>query len=323
MTVKPPRQLVESPLITAIRNRKNFKEETRRVYLRAVDDFVRFAGTDPGQWTYATVEDWRDKLGDRGLELEPGQRRGGRPLGVHSTTVYLKALRFAAKRWAQRESRPDRVVLDFTAGVDVPAADATSGTKKRYAIPLTAAIAMLATCRGSGLVDLRDRALLTFGFRTGMRRRGLAGITLADFGQSQLGENIVWITLKGGRRHDVPLDDACLRAAGQWQAVLTHHGRRTGAFFWSLTDDEQHLQAALTPEDIYKIVIARAALAGVTSHVTPHVMRHSAISYMIAAGVPVYRIKRVTGQRTDDIIGLYTTELDVTPASSVLPTDLG
>lgn len=321
-SVRTPRRLVESPLIETIRTRKNLKDETRRVYLRAVDDFLRFAGTDPDKnWNYAAVEDWRDKLRERGLEPESKQRRAGRPLGTHSVTVYLKGLRFAAKRYAARATRPDRIVLDFTQGVDVPESDGSIGTKKRYAIPEASAIAMLATCRGDSLGDVRDRAILTLGFRTGMRRRGMAGIRLEDFATSPLGEFVIYITLKGGRRHDVPLDSVCIGATGRWCALLRERRVVSGPFFWTVTGDR--LRAPMTPADIYRTVKARARLAGVSEPVTPHVMRHSAISYMVARGVPVYRIKRITGQKSDDIISLYTTDLNTEPASSILPDDLG
>lgn len=307
---------IPASLLDPIERHVNFSAETKRAYTRAVVDFLAFAGADPRGWTFAAAEDWRDKLLARGLD---GGRSAGHRLSRVSVALYVKALKFASGRYARRASRSGHPVEDFAQDVDVPRLD---GHKARYAIAEAAAAAMLATCRGMQPVDLRDRAILTLGFRTGMRRSGMAGIQLTDFERNRRGEEVVWITLKGGRRHDVPLDAKCLAAVSDWRHVLASSDVASGPLFHTFERDGQTLAGPLTGEGIYEAVQKRARLAGV-GKVSPHVMRHSFISYMVALGVPTYRIKRITGQKTDSIIDHYTTDLDGEPASSVLSDEIG
>lgn len=322
-------ELRKHPLLGSIIRHPNFSPQTQRSYLCAVRDFLVYAGDDPQNWTYAIAEDWRDKLLERGLERDPIADKGKHKchkLQRQSVQVYLKGLKFASRKYAERHSTRDNPIDDFAARVEVPnlKEDVSEGEtertkRKRRAIQESAAAAMLATCDESP-VGVRDRAILVLGFRTGMRRAGMAGIKLGDFGIDRVtGEPIVWITLKGGRRHDVPLDARCVAALDAWRAVLN---KTSGPLWYAFTRDGRVTTDPLTAEGIYEAVQKHAKLAGVPK-VSPHVMRHSFISYMVAHDVPVYRIKRITGQKTDSIIDHYTTDLDGTPASSVLPDDIG
>ena len=82
---------------------------------------------------------------------------------------------------------------------------------------------------------------------------------------------------------------------------------------------------AVTDKQFYGIVKRRAKQAGIKRHVHPHILRHSFISWCVAAGVPTYRIKAMTGQKSDAIIDLYTTDLDAetNPVSDIVARSLG
>jgi len=316
------------PLLTTLEaNKDDFSPETSRLYERAIRDFIAFAGGARKDWTTAAVQDWRKKLSASGLELNlissDRRRRAPAPLSPQSVLLYTKAIRWVSRAYALRVKRAGESIAkyDFADGLKLKKEESK---KNRYAIPESSAAAILNTCRSNNPRDVRDFAILVLGFRTGMRRSGMAGILLTDFKTSyRTKEAVVEIQLKGKRRWEVPLDAACIKAVNAWQDVLIkRYGVNTGPFFRAFKRNSDELVGPLTDEGIYEAVKKRARLAGVTG-VTPHVMRHSFISYMVARGVPIYQIKRITGQLSDAIIDHYTTDLTNTSAAGILPKELG
>lgn len=69
-------------LVLAITRSRSISPRTKRIYRRAVMDFLRWVGPDPAKWTFLAVHAWHTHL-----------KSSGRP-----ATLYLYGLKFAARR---------------------------------------------------------------------------------------------------------------------------------------------------------------------------------------------------------------------------------
>lgn len=280
-----------------IQNSPRLSARTKVLYTKAVKAFLVFAGKDPGGWTGIKMEDWRNSL---------SQTR--KPQTVNG---YLAALRYASKRLAQRHQNPQ---LDFAAYAEMmPRGE----RRKPRVLTLEEGRRFLASCGGSPR-DLRDRAAIMLGLRTGLRRAGICGIRFEDF----IGDNVVTVTLKGGRRHNLTLDQDVMRAFNDWGGWLLSKNIEDGFFFRSLSrtllGGAVSVREKITPDGLYSSLKRRAEEAGIDGFY-PHVFRHTFVSWARKAGIPDYRIQAVTGHKVGDMIDRYTTDLDPTPVGASLP----
>jgi integrase len=284
-----------------IRQSQRLSPRTRAIYLKAVESFVAYAGENPGGWHGAIVEQWRD-----------GLRRGRKSQTVN---LYLAGLRFATKRIAELQRNPS---LDFARVAETLKPDAE---EVRQPLSVDQARAILATCRGDSPADLRDRALLVLGFRTGLRRAGLAGIQLDNIDAKA----IRGVVLKGGALLDIILDEEMRTALRPWISWLHRKGITTGTLFRRLSREglgggTTLMGTGISAGGVYAIIRRRAEQAGI-SHVHPHLLRHSFISWSVEQGSKAYEIRGVTGQKTDSIVNRYTKDLAAAEArvSASLP----
>lgn len=284
-----------------IRQSTRLSDRTKDVYLKAVESFVAYAGLNPALWTGAVVERWRDGL------------RYGRK--AQTVNLYLAGLRFATKRLAELQRNPS---LDFARVAETLKADAET---VRQPLSVDQARAILATCSGDSPRDLRDRALLVLGFRTGLRRFSLAAIQLENIDAKAIRQ----VPNKGGGTLDIFLDEEMRAAVRPWIGWLKRHGVASGALFRRLSREGlggavSLMGVGLSENGVYEVIRKRAEQAGI-QHVYPHLLRHSFISWSVEQGSKSYEIRGVTGQKTDAIVNRYTKDLAAAEArvSSRLP----
>lgn len=277
----------------AVASNKRKRPRTIANYLRAVRSFQAFAGKSLRGWTGAQVEAWRDSLTRQGLAPQ-------------SVNNFLCGLRFAVKRAEELGT----LEKNFARGADFLYA---VKDKKRYARPAHEAATYLTACRGRKLKDIRDFALFTLGFRTGLRRESLALLELEGIDGHQL-----TVVIKGGRQHKLTIDSDAMAAMKPWLDRLREHGIRSGKVFRAI-DRHERIGKGLRPTAINEIMLRRSIKAGVRFH--PHLMRHCFVSWAVAADVPTPRIMAMTGHKREDMIRLYTTDVQAEedPVGNYLP----
>jgi site-specific recombinase XerC len=277
-----------------------------------VRSFVGTVGENPVSWTVGAAEDWRNGL--------------RRSMKVRSLNSLVHGLKHASKAWHRRERSRE----DFAAELDALKVRKTDEDieGRRLALPLEDAARMLVACANDPdrVQGLRDRAILLLGFRAGVRRRGIAELQCGDLKHDpRLGAEALTINLKGGDRHRFIPDQLLVHGLKTWMSWLIEgaeqRGPVRGPVFWTLHQGRPH--RAFIPDDVYTVVSKRSKEA-LGRHVHPHVMRHTFVSAMVAAGVPSYRIQEITGQKSEAMIRLYTTDLDAArrPAGDALPSFL-
>jgi integrase len=234
---------------------------TKREYRAAVRSFVQVAGATPDLrfWTPRAVEAWVTAM----------QRRGLAPQTINT--------RLAGLKWASRRHAAVDGGVDFAAPIE----GVRMGDQVRPQHSLTQAEVdrLYATCAGDTWADLRDRTIIALGVRAGLRREEIAKLEWAGLAGARL-------TFKAkGQRTDSVMLDAVTRE------LLTRWRRRCGnpPEGRILLSARGPRRQGLSAQGVYHIIKSRAAIAGV-AELTPHTLRHTCASLLLAAGVSPWRV---------------------------------
>jgi integrase len=201
------------------------------------------------------------------------------------------------------------------------------GTAQRQATPLIKDdLFVVLEAMGSGLKDVRDRALLLIGFAGGFRRTELIGLNCDDVVQVRQG---LVVTLRrsktdqngAGRKMGIP------HGRGRWCPVvaleqwLTASGISEGALFRPV--DRHHRIAAkrLSGEAVCLVVRERVQAAGIDpGNYSGHSLRAGLATSAAQAGVSSWKIRQQTGHASDAMLARYIRdgELFINNAASTL-----
>lgn len=290
---------------------QKLRPRTKAIYLRAVEEFIRYAGPSPTGWTGPAVEAWRDKL----------LRERKKPQTVN---LYLCGLRYASRRLAQMHQDPSK---DFAYYAEV--LPYRPGISQKRPLTVEEARRLLATCQGETPYDKRDQAIITLGLRTGVRCAGMCSIDLGPgtSGRGSLQGAKLTIVNKGGNLFTLPPLDAAVRSAlAPWVTWLRNQRVTSGPLFRGihrpvLDGPLTVRETPLTENGLYKIVESRAKIAGLQGKVSPHIFRHTCISWLVTAGASFPKIQALTGHKNVEQVAHYAhdTTQDTDPASKYLP----
>jgi len=146
---------------------------------------------------------------------------------------------------------------------------------------------------------LRDRAILTLLYATGMRASELAGTKLADV---NFGLGVIRVLGKGAKERIVPAAEAALDLLKSY-ADLARPRPRAGdedVLFLSRTGRR------LAREDVFRIVRKYARLAAIRGRVGPHTLRHCFATQMLSGGADLRSLQDMLGHVDVATTQIYT-----------------
>jgi integrase/recombinase XerD len=147
---------------------------------------------------------------------------------------------------------------------------------------------------------LRDRALLELMYACGLRSSEAVGLELADV---DLEEGILCARGKGAKERLVPIGSEAVGALRAYCARgrprLVGSGRATRLFL-------NHHGAALTRQGLYKIVQGHARRAGLESKMSPHTLRHTFATHLLAGGCDLRSLQEMLGHADLATTQIYT-----------------
>ena len=162
---------------------------------------------------------------------------------------------------------------------------------------------LLAAPGSDTVLDLRDRAILTLLYATGIRAGECAGL-LEEW--VDLDEGTIRVLGKGNRERVIRLN---ARAADSLRVYRQARGPRSPreAFFRTKSG------RAINRKVVYERVRKYAALAGLTKRVSPHTLRHTCATHLVQHDVNLVVIRDLLGRRqiTSTQIYLHTTAHDM------------
>jgi integrase len=284
-----------TPLEHAVKTSQRLSTKTREIYLRHVQDFIAFTGPNPRNWTTYRLEQWRDHL------------TAERKLKPKSVNLYLAAVAFAAKRYNQLGHGPD--FARATERMRVVNTGSTTG-----ALTLKESKRLVAACSGRTPPDLRDRAMILIGLHAAFRRESLISITFAGCER-----NNISAIVKGGKLHTVKIGSEPWAALRDWTGWLNRNGIGDGLVFRNLRPSIEggyRIGDSISADGFARILSARAEAAGL-ENVHPHKLRHTFTSLALQAGVPLWRVQKVLGHKSQTMH--YAVDLEDDPIGAEFP----
>ncbi len=147
---------------------------------------------------------------------------------------------------------------------------------------------------------LRDQALLTLLYATGMRAAELAGLKLPDV-NANLG--VVRVLGKGSKERLIPLAGRAIDMLQAYQRDLRPQllaGEQVESVFLSRTG------RPLAREDVFRIVKKYVRRAGLGDKVSPHTLRHCFATQLLAGGADLRAVQEMLGHADISTTQIYT-----------------
>lgn len=221
---------------------------------------------------------------------------GGSALSASSTNRAVVAVR----GWHRFEVREGRAATDPAAAVR------PSGTIKRLpkAISLEEVERLLAGASAAdGVLGLRDRALVEVLYGTGARISEAVGLAVDDVDLDADGP-AVRLFGKGRKERVVPVGSYAVDAIGAYlvrgRPALASRGRGSASLFLNQRGNPLSRQSA------WAVLQEAAARGKVTAHISPHTLRHSYATHLLAGGADVRVVQELLGHASVTTTQIYT-----------------
>ena len=159
---------------------------------------------------------------------------------------------------------------------------------------------LLAAPRGPEPAALRDRALLEVMYACGLRASEAVDLTV---GSVDLRAGVVRARGKGAKERLIPVGRQAILAA----RTYLEHGRPQLVGM----REERHLfvnhrGSGLTRQGLYKIVQRHAASAGLAGRMSPHTLRHTFATHLLAGGCDLRSLQEMLGHADVATTQIYT-----------------
>ncbi len=285
---------------------KGLSVNTQRNYKQYLNLFVKWlAATDrmkllPGELTADHVRDYRLYLARTYLTPLGG------PLGRKSQNYYLIALRALLDYFAERDivSIPSAKVKLAKQGVERTVSFLeTRDVEKMLAVPNT-----------ETYIGVRDRAIMELFFSSGMRISELTSLNTGQvsFLEDKNKERTYELSIigKGRRARAVFISPR----AASWLRRYMERRHAAGVAFRSEPSSplfvhvrsRSDAEARLTPRSIQKMIARSARIAGLSKKVTPHTLRHTYATDLLAHGADLRSVQELLGHQNVATTQIYT-----------------
>jgi integrase/recombinase XerD len=209
-------------------------------------------------------------------------------------TIHRKA---ACLRSFYRHLRRDGLLdTDPTASIAAP----RRGRKLPQVLSRGEVDKLLAQPRGTAPTDLRDRALLELMYACGLRASEAIGLEVGDVDTE---DGVLRARGKGSKERVVPVGQQATTA------VCRYLERGRPALVGAGTESHLFVNfrgGALTRQGLYKIVRRHALTAGLADRMSPHTLRHTFATHLLAGGCDLRAVQEMLGHADVATTQLYT-----------------
>jgi len=283
------------------------------VLWRGSEEYVSWLAVERGR-ARNTIESYRRDLADyeRSLAGRGRTPADATPRDVEEHFGGLRAAGHSAASLARALSVVrglHRFLLDEGMATRDPTSDVVAAripARLPKALSEDAVARLIDAVTGTTPEARRDRALLELLYGTGARISEAVGLDQADLSGSP---GLVRLYGKGSKERLVPLGRCAARALKDW---VTPTGR--GALIparWRHRGDAEAVflgsrGGRLTRQAAFAIVVKHARAAGLRENVSPHTLRHSCASHMLAHGADIRVVQELLGHVSITTTQIYT-----------------
>jgi integrase/recombinase XerD len=212
------------------------------------------------------------------------------PATIHRKAACLRSFYRHLRREGVRDSDP-------TASLSAP----RRGRKLPQVLSRGEVDKLLTQPRGTEPAALRDRALLELMYACGLRASEAISLEVSDI---DLEDGLLRARGKGSKERIVPVGQGALGAV----RVYLQRGRPK---LVARKPSESHLfvnfrGGALTRQGLYKIVRRHATTAGLADRMSPHTLRHTFATHLLAGGCDLRSVQEMLGHADVSTTQLYT-----------------
>ena len=281
------RQFLEYCEIEKGRSQKTI--ENYSFYLNRFADFVKIDSVE--KLTTQNIREYR-------LWLNRQMDRNGEQIKKNTQNYHLIALRSLLKYLAKNDIKsiaPDKIELAKMPMREIEYMD-DSDLQRLLEMPMKD--------DGPLINLLRNKAILELFFSTGLRISELANLKRDSI---NLNKDEFTIRGKGSKLRIVFLSDAAKNAVKNYldkrtdpsPYIFISHDRASNG-----RKDEE--EKPLTPRSIQRMIKKMAKMAGITRKVTPHVLRHSFATDLLANGADIRSVQTMLGHASITTTQIYT-----------------
>ena len=143
----------------------------------------------------------------------------------------------------------------------------------------------------------RDRAILELLYSSGLRVSELAGATLADL---SMGEAAIRVRGKGNKERIVPVGSKAISALGKYLDIREELKPASDRIFLNSRG------GGITARSLARIIKKYGLVSGISKNVSPHVLRHSFATHLLAGGADLRAIQEMLGHASLSTTQRYT-----------------
>jgi integrase/recombinase XerD len=149
-------------------------------------------------------------------------------------------------------------------------------------------------------LGLRDRAMLEVLYASGLRVSELVGLKVTEV---SLNEGVIRVTGKGSKTRLVPMGEVAV----EWIARYLKHSRPE-ILQKRLSDTlfVTNRGSAMTRQAFWYLIKRYALLAGITKHLSPHVLRHAFATHLLNHGADLRVVQMLLGHSDISTTQIYT-----------------
>jgi integrase/recombinase XerD len=242
--------------------------------------FLEERHTGADEATSADVSDFLAELGSRSAS----------PATIHRKAACLRSFYRHLRREGIRDSDP-------TASLSAP----RRGRKLPQVLSRAEVDRLLEQPRGTEPAALRDRALLELMYACGLRASEAISLAVGDV---DVEDGLLRARGKGSKERIVPVGQRALAAV----RVYLQRGRPQ---LVRRKPEEKNLfvnfrGGPLTRQGLYKIVRRHAQTAGLADRMSPHTLRHTFATHLLAGGCDLRSVQEMLGHADVSTTQLYT-----------------
>jgi integrase/recombinase XerD len=273
---------------------RGLARNTLDAYRTDLLQFGAFIGARGRAATDVERADVADFLADLATGVEPdADGEGGRPPCSPATISRKTACLRSFYRHLRRE---ELIAEDPTAKLSPP----QKSRKLPQVLSQAEVTALLESARDADPISLRDRALLELMYGCGLRASEAIGLEIGDI---DMRRGFVRPHGKGSKERIVPLGREAARAierylrSGRPELVGERVERKLFVNFRG---------GGLTRQGLYKIIQRHAKAVGLDQKMSPHTLRHTFATHLLAGGCDLRSVQEMLGHADVATTQLYT-----------------